>query len=81
MTTFIFWDIEQYVYCNYLFPCLWRHKFWNRPQLSYEAVLLHDQKSQGKNVNILAFFIVLKAFFIVFKVFLLKQLKPTFKKS
>ena len=23
------WDIGQYMYCNYLLPSLWRHKFWN----------------------------------------------------
>ena len=27
--SFISWDIGQYMYCNCLFPRLWRHKFWN----------------------------------------------------
>ena len=35
------WDIW---YCNCLLSSLWRHKFWNFSQLSYQAVFLHDQK-------------------------------------
>ena len=48
---FAFWDIEQYVYCNCLFPRLRRHKFWNQPYLSYQAVFLHDQKVKTKIYN------------------------------
>ena len=43
-----FWDIGQYMYCNYLFPRLWRHRFWNWPYLSNQAVFLPDQKVQTK---------------------------------
>ena len=29
LIAFTSWDIGQYVPCNYLYPSLWRHKFWN----------------------------------------------------
>ena len=29
MFVFTSWDIGQYVCYNYLFPSMWRHKFWN----------------------------------------------------
>ena len=48
LIAFTSWDIEQYVYCNCLFPRLWRHKFWNYPYLSSQAVFLHDQKFKTK---------------------------------
>ena len=31
LIAFTSWDIGQYVYCNYLFLCWWRHKFLNYP--------------------------------------------------
>ena len=40
---FTSWDIEQYVYCNFLFPRLWNLR------LSNQTVFLHDQKSKTKN--------------------------------
>ena len=43
----------QYVYYNYFLARLWRHKIWNQPNFSYQVVLLHGQKSQDKNLNIL----------------------------
>ena len=43
-----FTDIGQYGYCNYLLTRLWRHKFWNLPYLSNEAVFLNDQKVKTK---------------------------------
>ena len=30
LITFTSGDTRQYVCCNYLFPILWRHKFWNQ---------------------------------------------------
>ena len=41
------WDIAQYMYCNCLLTRLWRHKLWNKPYLSNQAVLL----LHGKKVN------------------------------
>ena len=39
---FIVWlpssDIGQYMYCNYLWSSLWRHKSWKQP---YQVVFLH----------------------------------------
>ena len=29
LTAFTSWDIGQYMYRNWLFPRLWRNKFWN----------------------------------------------------
>ena len=29
LIAFTSWDIGQYMYCNYLFPRPWHHKFWN----------------------------------------------------
>ena len=37
---------------NCLLPRLRRQKFWKYPELSYQVVLPHDQKSQSKNLNI-----------------------------
>ena len=34
--------------CNYLLSSLWRHKFWNYPDLFYQAVFLHNQKDRTK---------------------------------
>ena len=45
MVAFDSWDIEQYVYSNSLLTRLWRHKFWNYPYLSNQAVFfLYAQK-------------------------------------
>ena len=41
-------DFEQYVYCNYVSPRLWRHKFWIQTYLSNQVVFLHDQKVKAK---------------------------------
>ena len=48
LIAFTYWDIGQYVYSNCLLPRLWRHEFWNQPDLSYEAVFLHDRKVKTK---------------------------------
>ena len=32
-------DTGQYVYCNYLFPRLWHHKFCSYSWLSYQVVI------------------------------------------
>ena len=29
LTAFTFWDIRQYVYCNYMLSSLWSQKVWN----------------------------------------------------
>ena len=42
------WDIAQYMYCNCLLTRLWRHKLWNKPYLSNQAVLLHGKKVNTK---------------------------------
>ena len=47
------WDIVHYVYFNYLLTRLWRHKFWNEPFISNQAVFSKWPKSQDKNLNIL----------------------------
>ena len=64
-------DIGQYVRYNCLLARLWSHKIWNQPYLSYQAVLLHDQKVKTKTSIILrtrgAFDVKWKAFFITFK--------------
>ena len=46
------WDII-WVLIMYLLSSLWCHKFWIWPLLSFEAISLHDQKIQDKNLNIL----------------------------
>ena len=53
LVAFTSWAIGQYVYCNCLLARLWRHKFQNYDDLSRQAVFIHDQKSQDKNLNIL----------------------------
>ena len=56
LIAFTSWDIEQYVHSSYLFYSRWCYQFWNYPWLSYQALFLHDRKtqdSQGKNLNIL----------------------------
>ena len=60
----------QFVYCNCVFSRLWRHEFWNLPQLSYQAVLVHNQKSQGKTLISQE-----QALFIILKVVSLKKIK------
>ena len=50
LITFTSWDIGQYVYYNCLFTWLWRHKIWNYPNLSNQAVLLHDQIIKTKTL-------------------------------
>ena len=45
---FTSWDIGPYVYCNCLFPRLWRHKLWNKSKLFYQAVLVDDKKVTKK---------------------------------
>ena len=63
-------DIGYYVYCNYLFSSLWRHKFWSQPYFSNQAVGAWT-KSQYKNFRYLLrterAFKVKWAFFIIFK--------------
>ena len=43
-----FWDILQYMCYKYLLTKLWRHKFWNQPYNSNQAVFLHDQRAKTK---------------------------------
>ena len=68
--------------CIVIFTSLWRHKFWNQPELSYQAIFLHDQKSRDKNLNILrtkrVFNTKYKILSIIFDDLPLKQIKPTF---
>ena len=69
------WDIEQYVYCNCLLTRLWRHKFWNWPCISNQAVFSIWPKIQDKNLNILRtkrafkmkFFIIFKRLSLIYK--------------
>ena len=42
------WDISKNVCCNFSLSILWRHKFWNLPQLSYQTVFFHDRKFRAK---------------------------------
>ena len=51
LIVFTSWEIWQYVYYSYLFPSSWRHKFWIKPKFSNQAVFLHDEKNQDKNLN------------------------------
>ena len=61
----------QYVYCNGLFPRLWRHKFWHFTLSFQPNHFFTWPKSQDKNLNILRtkrdFKVKQKAFFITFK--------------
>ena len=40
-----YWEFLHY---DYLLSCLWRHKFWDEPKLSYQVVFLHNQKVKTK---------------------------------
>ena len=51
LTAFTSWVIRKYVYYYCLFPRLWRHKFWNQPQLFYLVIFLHERKSPEKKIN------------------------------
>ena len=53
LLAFTLWDIGQYVYCNCFLTRLWRHKFWNLPFFSNQAVFSTSPKSPDKNLNIL----------------------------
>ena len=46
-------DIEQYVYCICFLGMLWRHKLWNKPNLSNQGIFSTWPKSRNKNLNIL----------------------------
>ena len=48
LIAFISWDIGQYMYWNCFLTRLWRHKFWNSPYLSIQAVFRYDQKFKTK---------------------------------
>ena len=48
LIAFTSWDIGQYVYCKCLLSRLWRQRFWNQPDLSNQAVFLHDQNVRTK---------------------------------
>ena len=48
LVAFTSWNIEQYVYCNCLLTRLRRHKFWNQPYFSNQAVSSTWSKSQDK---------------------------------
>ena len=74
LIAFTFWNVWEYVCCNYLLSSWWRHEFWNLPYLSYQAVFLHNQKSLDKKLKILrtkrikrAFKMKWKTLFIIFK--------------
>ena len=54
----------QYVH---LFLSFCRYKFWNLPLLSYQVVVLHDQKLRPKIRTKKAIKVKEKAFFIIFK--------------
>ena len=68
-----------------MFSILRRHKFWNYTKLSYKAILLHNQKSQNKNLDILrkerTFKIKWKIFFIVFNGFHWSKQNQLFRKA
>ena len=66
LIVFTSWVIGQYVYCKYFLTRLWCHKFWNWRFLSNQAVFVHDQKSQDKNINILRTEELLKKTFFVY---------------
>ena len=53
LAVFTAWSIGQYVYCYCLLTRLWRHKFWNLPYLSNQAVFSTWPKSKDKYLNIL----------------------------
>ena len=38
LVAFTSWDIGKYAHCNCLITRLWRHKFWNWPYLSNQAI-------------------------------------------
>ena len=40
----VMFPASHYVYCNFLLTISWRHKFWNWPYLSNQAIFLRDQK-------------------------------------
>ena len=69
LIAFIFWDVGKYVYCNCLFPRLWRDKFWNWHYLFDQAVFLQDQRAKCLNImrTKRVFKVIWKAFFIIFK--------------
>ena len=56
---------------NCLLTRLWRHQIWNQPCLSYQAVLLYDQKVKTKKLKYLenkkGFWREIKSIFIIFK--------------
>ena len=52
LVVFTSWDIGQYVSCNCLFTRLWRHKFWNQPDLSNKATFSTWLKIQEKYLKI-----------------------------
>ena len=75
------WDIGQYVYCNCLLTRLWRHRFWNYPYLSNQAVFSTCAKSQHKKINIIgtkSFLRWSKKHFLSVKGFSLKEIKHFF---
>ena len=41
-------DIGQHVYWNCLLTRLWRHQFWNYPNLSNQAISQQDWKAKIK---------------------------------
>ena len=75
-------DVWKYIYCKYLFPSLWYHRFWRYPFLFYQTVFLLDQRSQDTYLNIFgtkrAFKLKQKWFFIMFKELSLKKNKLVF---
>ena len=79
LVAFTCWNIGLYVYCNCLLTKLWRHKFWNSPCISNQAISSRRTKSEVKHRNILrtkrALKIKYKMFFIIFKGLSLKQIK------
>ena len=48
-----FYFLRYWAYCNCLLTWLWRHKFWNQPYLSNQALFSTWSKRQDKYLNIL----------------------------
>ena len=63
------WDIEQYVYCNYLLTRLWRYKFWNWPCISNQIVfsIWPENILRTKIAFKMRFFIIFKRLSLIYK--------------
>ena len=53
LVAYISWDVGQCMHCNCWLKKLWRHKFWNSPDLSNHTVFVYMTKKSRQKLKYL----------------------------